>query len=129
MVGLPQPRLIPSLKPISFSSAAEYEPLQPQSGPSAWQQPASAMVCPAGIRAICLAALAYRERTASLNSLISALLPLIDECRWVHRSTYPSTFVNGLGYYRLMALIELPVVRQRGVCCGLPEVDASWAAG
>lgn len=28
-----------------------------------------------------------------------------------------------------MALIELPVVRQRGVCCGLPEVDATWAAG
>jgi ArsR family transcriptional regulator, arsenate/arsenite/antimonite-responsive transcriptional repressor len=27
-----------------------------------------------------------------------------------------------------MALIELPVVRQRGVCCGLPEVDATWAA-
>jgi ArsR family transcriptional regulator len=22
---------------------------------------------------------------------------------------------------------ELPVIRQRGVCCGLPEVDAGWA--
>ena len=28
-----------------------------------------------------------------------------------------------------MALIGLPVVRQRGVCCGLPEVDATWAEG
>jgi DNA-binding transcriptional ArsR family regulator len=28
-----------------------------------------------------------------------------------------------------MALKELPVVRQRGVCCGLPDVDASWAEG
>jgi ArsR family transcriptional regulator len=26
-----------------------------------------------------------------------------------------------------MALNELPVVRQRGVCCGLPDVDAAWA--
>jgi DNA-binding transcriptional ArsR family regulator len=26
-----------------------------------------------------------------------------------------------------MALKELPVVRQRGVCCGLPDVDATWA--
>lgn len=28
-----------------------------------------------------------------------------------------------------VAVKELPVVRQRGVCCGLPEVDATWAAG
>jgi DNA-binding transcriptional ArsR family regulator len=28
-----------------------------------------------------------------------------------------------------MALKALPVVRQRGVCCGLPEVDATWAEG
>lgn len=28
-----------------------------------------------------------------------------------------------------MALRELPVVRQRGVCCGLPDVDATWADG
>jgi DNA-binding transcriptional ArsR family regulator len=27
-----------------------------------------------------------------------------------------------------MARKELPVLRERGVCCGLPEVDASWAA-
>jgi DNA-binding transcriptional ArsR family regulator len=27
-----------------------------------------------------------------------------------------------------MALKELPVGRQRGVCCGLPDVDATWAA-
>ena len=26
-----------------------------------------------------------------------------------------------------MALKELPVVRQRGVCCELPTVDATWA--
>jgi ArsR family transcriptional regulator len=37
--------------------------------------------------------------------------------------------VNGFGYDPLMALKELPMVRQRGVCCGLPEVDATWAAG
>jgi DNA-binding transcriptional ArsR family regulator len=26
-----------------------------------------------------------------------------------------------------MAIKELPMVRQRGVCCGLPEVDEQWA--
>ena len=26
-----------------------------------------------------------------------------------------------------MALKELPVIRQRGACCELPEVDARWA--
>jgi ArsR family transcriptional regulator len=26
-----------------------------------------------------------------------------------------------------VVLKELPVVRQRGVCCGLPDVDSSWA--
>ena len=26
-----------------------------------------------------------------------------------------------------MALKELPVVRERGVCCALPEVDPDWA--
>jgi len=26
-----------------------------------------------------------------------------------------------------MALKTLPVIRQRGVCCGLPEVDVDWA--
>jgi ArsR family transcriptional regulator len=26
-----------------------------------------------------------------------------------------------------MALKELPVVRERGVCCALPEVDSGWA--
>ncbi len=26
-----------------------------------------------------------------------------------------------------MALLQLPVVRERGVCCTLPEVDADWA--
>jgi ArsR family transcriptional regulator, arsenate/arsenite/antimonite-responsive transcriptional repressor len=28
-----------------------------------------------------------------------------------------------------MAIKELPVIRQRGVCCGLPDVDARWADG
>jgi len=28
-----------------------------------------------------------------------------------------------------MAVKELPVLRQRGVCCGLPEVNATWAEG
>ena len=26
-----------------------------------------------------------------------------------------------------MALKELPVVREKGVCCAIPEVDAAWA--
>lgn len=29
----------------------------------------------------------------------------------------------------VMAVKQLPVVRQRGVCCGLPDVDATWAEG
>jgi ArsR family transcriptional regulator len=28
-----------------------------------------------------------------------------------------------------MALKELPMARQRGICCGLPEVDTTWAEG
>jgi ArsR family transcriptional regulator len=28
-----------------------------------------------------------------------------------------------------VAVKELPVIRQRGVCCGLPDVDAAWAEG
>lgn len=43
--------------------------------------------------------------------------------------TYPSTIVDGFAYDPHMALKALPVVRQRGVCCGLPEVDATWAEG
>src|ERR1700736_2712866 len=43
--------------------------------------------------------------------------------------TYPSTIVDGFAYDPPMARKELPVVRQRGVCCGLPDVDASWAEG
>ena len=39
----------------------------------------------------------------------------------------PSKIINGLRYNPLMALKELPVVRQRGVCCGLPDVDEKWA--
>ena len=44
--------------------------------------------------------------------------------------TYPSTNANGFLYDQfVMAVKELPVVRQRGVCCGLPDVDATWADG
>jgi ArsR family transcriptional regulator len=28
-----------------------------------------------------------------------------------------------------VAVKQLPMVRQRGVCCGLPDVDAAWAEG
>src|SRR3979411_2978654 len=28
-----------------------------------------------------------------------------------------------------VALKQLPVVRQRGICCGLPDVDPLWAEG
>src|SRR3979409_2149173 len=31
-------------------------------------------------------------------------------------------------YDSCVAVKELPVVRQRGVCCGLPDVDERWAA-
>src|ERR1700704_268445 len=30
---------------------------------------------------------------------------------------------------QVVAIKELPVLRQRGVCCGLPDVDATWADG
>jgi ArsR family transcriptional regulator, arsenate/arsenite/antimonite-responsive transcriptional repressor len=42
---------------------------------------------------------------------------------------YPSTIVDGLAYAPYMAVKELPVIRQRGICCGLPDVDATWAEG
>jgi ArsR family transcriptional regulator, arsenate/arsenite/antimonite-responsive transcriptional repressor len=35
--------------------------------------------------------------------------------------------VDGLPYDLLVALKELPVIRQRGACCELPEVDERWA--
>jgi DNA-binding transcriptional ArsR family regulator len=35
--------------------------------------------------------------------------------------------VDGLLYDLFMGLKMLPVVRQRGTCCELPEVDARWA--
>jgi len=28
---------------------------------------------------------------------------------------------------REMAVKELPILRERGVCCGLPDVDEEWA--
>jgi ArsR family transcriptional regulator len=38
----------------------------------------------------------------------------IEDCEWVC-------------YHRGVALRELPVLRERGVCCELPAVDAGWA--
>lgn len=38
----------------------------------------------------------------------------IEECGWIT-------------YNILVALKELPVIRQRGACCELPEVDGRWA--
>ncbi len=35
--------------------------------------------------------------------------------------------VYGLSYNHAVAIKELPVIRQRGVCCGLPDVDEAWA--
>src|SRR6267142_2867468 len=67
-VGLPQPRLMDSVSPISFRSSTEYEPLHPQSGPSAWQHPAPASVW---ITESCRATPAYLDRTASFTSLIN----------------------------------------------------------
>lgn len=32
-----------------------------------------------------------------------------------------------LPYYCLVPLKELPVIRQRGACCELPDVDVRWA--
>ncbi len=40
----------------------------------------------------------------------------IDDYRWVV-------------YDSVVAIKELPVVRERGVCCCLPTVDATWAEG
>jgi ArsR family transcriptional regulator len=41
---------------------------------------------------------------------------------------YPSMNVDGLLYYPIVALKQLPVVRERGACCELPIVDERWAA-
>jgi ArsR family transcriptional regulator len=35
--------------------------------------------------------------------------------------------MDGLRYDLLVTVKELPVIRQRGACCELPEVDARWA--
>jgi len=35
--------------------------------------------------------------------------------------------VDGLCIMRGMAVKELPDLRERGVCCGLPDVDDEWA--
>src|SRR5579864_7440632 len=32
-----------------------------------------------------------------------------------------------MSYYTAVALKELPVIRERGVCCALPAVSPSWA--
>ncbi len=33
-----------------------------------------------------------------------------------------------MAYDLAVAVKQLPVLRQRGVCCGLPDVDEGWAA-
>src|ERR1700674_5769150 len=47
----------------------------------------------------------------------------VDGCILAH----PSTIVDGFMYAPTMAFRELQVLLQRGVCCGLPAVDATWA--
>jgi ArsR family transcriptional regulator len=37
--------------------------------------------------------------------------------------------MDGLAYDAVVGIKELPVVRQRGICCTLPDVDATWAEG
>jgi len=39
----------------------------------------------------------------------------------------PSTNVYGFGIIGPVALKQLPVIRERGVCCTLPKVDQDWA--
>jgi ArsR family transcriptional regulator len=48
----------------------------------------------------------------------------------ISRTTYkknPSINVDGYRIILCVAVKELPVIRERGVCCALPRVDASWA--
>src|SRR5260370_19993605 len=71
IVGLPQPRLTDSLSPIAFKSSAEYEPLHPQSGPSAWQQPAPVSLLGLGIRS--------EEHTSELQSHLNLVCRLLLE--------------------------------------------------
>ena len=40
---------------------------------------------------------------------------------------YPSTFVDRFRMIESMSIKELPVLRERGACCELPKVKASWA--
>jgi ArsR family transcriptional regulator len=40
---------------------------------------------------------------------------------------YPSMTVNGLLYHPIVAIKQLPMVRERGACCELPVVDERWA--
>jgi DNA-binding transcriptional ArsR family regulator len=35
--------------------------------------------------------------------------------------------MDGFAYHVDVAIKALPVIRQRGVCCGLPDVDDRWA--
>jgi ArsR family transcriptional regulator, arsenate/arsenite/antimonite-responsive transcriptional repressor len=41
---------------------------------------------------------------------------------------YPSMNVNRLVYHPIVAVKQLPMVRERGACCELPSVDGRWAA-
>jgi ArsR family transcriptional regulator, arsenate/arsenite/antimonite-responsive transcriptional repressor len=40
---------------------------------------------------------------------------------------YPSMNVNVLVYHPIVAVKQLPIVRERGECCELPGVDQRWA--
>ena len=48
----------------------------------------------------------------------------MDASYHIHRQTSMDSSI-----IQAMALKELPMARQRGVCCGLPVVDAAWAEG
>src|SRR5437868_15144036 len=41
--------------------------------------------------------------------------------------TNPSTIVDGYRIMRHMAVKDLPMIRERGVCCALPVIKESWA--
>src|SRR5712692_7681499 len=95
MVGFPQPRLTDSLRPIAWRTSAEYEPEQPQSGPSAWQQPGFGSVEASWMTVICFATPEYLDRTASRTWLMAEgsfnrwlsmggiLTQPIDDCLWL----------------------------------------------
>src|SRR6202158_5422905 len=69
---------------------------------------------------------AYRDRTASFTSLIDlGSLQLINVDGLILSN--PSTNVDGSRMITLVAIKELPVLRERGACCELPDLKESWA--